>query len=157
VRGQGPLFEVRDSTDAAHTAVALLAEALQPTVAGVELLLGPEVERVYPRGARAVLAGATVSAVGRVRGRVPESIVLRYRDERGVHEEPRTVVAVEPFDEADVARRWASARIDEIALRNGSRETAVEVAMRAGILTPWTGFVLGSTRSYVPSSFGTRL
>src|SRR5262249_28503312 len=54
VRGQGPLFEVRDSTDAAHIAVALLAEALQPTVAGVELLLGPEVERVYPRGARAV-------------------------------------------------------------------------------------------------------
>ena len=45
----------------------LLAEALRPTLAGVELLLGSEVERVFPRGARAVLAGDTVAAVGSVR------------------------------------------------------------------------------------------
>ncbi len=157
VRGQGPLLEVRDSADAAQTAVALLAEALQPTIAGVELSLGPEVERVYPRGARAALAGGAVMAVGRVRGRAPESVVLRYRDEKGVHEEPRSLIALEPLDENDVVRRWASARIDEIALRNGGREAAADVAMRSGILTPWTGFVLGGTRTYTPSSFGTRL
>ena len=157
VRGQGPLFEVRDSADAAHTAVALLAEALQPTVAGVELLLGSEVERVYPRGARAVLAGSTVTAVGRVRGRIPETVLLRWRDESGVHEERRPVLPVEPLDRDDVTRRWASARIDEVALRTGSRETAADVAMRAGVLTPWTGFVEGGAPTYVGSSFATRL
>jgi tetratricopeptide (TPR) repeat protein len=157
VRGQGPLFEVRDATDAPHTAVALLAEALQPTVAGVELLLGPEVERVYPRGARALLAGSTVTAVGRVRGRVPETATLRYRDDKGVHEEERPIVAVEPLDEADVARRWASARIDEIAMRSGSRETAADVALRSGVLTPWTGFVESGSSTYIPSALGTRL
>ena len=156
VRGQGPLFEVRDAGDAPQTAVALLAEALQPTVAGVELVFGPEVERTYPRGARAVLAGATVTAVGRVRGRVPQTVTLRYRDEKGVHEEARAILPVEPFDAGDVQRRWASARIDEIALRSGSRETAADIALRAGILSPWTGFIEGGS-SYVGSSFGTRL
>ena len=158
VRGQGPLFEVRDSTDAAHTAVALLAEALQPTASGVEILLGSEVERVYPRGARAVLAGSTVTTVGRVRGRIPESALLRWRDETGVHEERRPIVPVEPIDAPDVVRRWASARIDEIALKNGSRETAADVALRAGVLTPWTGFVeANAPTSYIASSFATRL
>ncbi len=157
VRGQGPLFEVRDATDAPQTAVALLAEALQPTVAGVELALGSEVERVYPRGARAVLAGATVTAVGRVRGRIPESVTLRYLDEKGVHEEPRSILPVEPLDVSDVVRRWASARIDEIALRSGSRETAADIALRAGVLSPWTGFIETSAATYAPTSFGTRI
>ena len=156
VRGQGPLFEVRDSTDAAVTAVALLAEALQPTVAGVELTFDSEVERVYPRGARAVLAGSTVTAVGRVRGRVPDSVVLRWRDERGPHEERRPILPVEPLDTADVARRWAAARVDEIALRSGSRETAADVAFRAGLMSPWTGFAEGG-RTYTASPFGIRM
>ncbi len=157
VRGQGPLFEVRDAGDAPQTAVALLAEALQPTASGVEILLGSEVERVYPRGARAVLAGATVTAVGRIRGRIPSAVTLRYRDDKGVHEEVRAILPVDPFDEADVQRRWASARIDEIALRSGSRETAADIALRAGILSPWTGFINSGGSGYVPSSFGTRL
>ena len=156
VRGQGPLFEVRDATDAPQTAVALLAEALQPTIAGVEVQLGPEVERVYPRGARAVLAGSTVTAVGRVRGRTPDALKLRYRDETGAHEIERAILPVDPFDPSDVTRRWAAARIDEIALRSGSRETATDVALRASVLTPWTGFV-ESGASYVPTTFGTRL
>lgn len=156
VRGQGPLFEVRDSTDAAHTAVALLAEALQPTVAGVELTFGSEVERVYPRGARAVLAGSTIAAVGRVRGRVPDSVVVRWRDEKGAREEHRNVVPIEAVDPGDVTRRWAAARIDEIALRSGSRETAADVAFRAGLLSPWTAFAEGS-RTYAATSFATRM
>ena len=157
VRGQGPLFEVRDSGDAPQTAVALLAEALQPTVAGVDLALGSEVERVYPRGARAVLAGSTVTTVARVRGRVPEQLTLRYIDEKGAHEDRRAIIPVEPLDRDDVTRRWASARIDEIALRSGSRETAADIALRAGVLSPWTGFVETSAGPYTPTAFGTRL
>ncbi|MEZ4300090.1 MAG: VIT domain-containing protein [Polyangiaceae bacterium] len=156
IRGQGPLFEVRDSNDAAHTAVALLADALQPTVAGVELDLGSDVERVYPRGARAVLAGSTLTAVGRVRGRTPESVVVRWRDESGPHEETRLVTAIPPLDAADVTRRWASARVDEIALRSGSRETASDIAFRAGLLSPWTGFSEGGA-TYPATPFGTRI
>ncbi|MBK8251603.1 MAG: VWA domain-containing protein [Polyangiaceae bacterium] len=156
VRGQGPVLEVRDTTDAAHTAVALLADALQPTIAGVELDFASEVERVYPRGARAIVAGSTIFALGRVRGRVPDSVIVRWRDESGPHEERRLIVAEEPLDPADITRRWASARIDEIALRTGSRETAADVAFRAGVLSPWTGFADGG-RVYTATPFGTRM
>jgi len=104
-----------------------------------------------------VLAGSTVTAVGRVRGRTPDSVVLRYRDERGVHEERRPIVALETIDEPDVMRRWATSRIDEIALKSGSRETAADIALRSGILTPWTGFVADALQSYVATSFGSRI
>src|SRR5207249_2434522 len=75
----------------------------------------------------------------------------------GVHEETRALTTIEPLDEPDIVRRWASARIDEIALRSGSRETAADIALRAGVLTPWTGFVESGASTYVPSAFGTRL
>src|SRR5262249_56630432 len=49
VRGSGPLLEIADSSDAARTALALIADALPPTVAGVGIVFGPAVKRIYPR------------------------------------------------------------------------------------------------------------
>ena len=157
VRGSGPLFEIADSADAAKVAVSLLAEALRPTVAGVEMDLGPEVERVYPRGARAVLSGDTVTAVGRFRNDPPTEITLRWRDGRGAHEEKRPVVLLATADEADLGRRWAAARVEEIALRGRGREAATDVALRAGLLTPWTGWLAGASDGYVPTRLETRI
>ncbi len=157
VRGTGPLFEIADTTDAARTAVSLLSEALRPTVAGVQIELGPEVERIYPRSARAVAAGDTVSAVGRFRGDLPRTITLRWRDGSGEHEERRTLVAEKAASEADVIRRWAGARVEEIALHGRGREAATDVALKAGLLTPWTGWLAGSGEAYVPSRLDTRI
>jgi tetratricopeptide (TPR) repeat protein len=157
VRGTGPLFEIADTTDAARTAVSLLSEALRPTVAGVQIDFGPEVERIYPRGPRAVAAGDTVSAVGRFRGDPPKAITLRWRDASGAHEERRQLVAEATANEADVTRRWAAARVEEIALRGRGREAATDVALRAGLLTPWTGWLVGGSEGYVPSRLETRI
>jgi tetratricopeptide (TPR) repeat protein len=158
VRGSGPLLEVADSSDAARVAVELVAEALRPTVAGVEVKLGPEVERVYPRGARAIAAGDTAFAVGRLRGDVPREVVLAWRDAKGLHEDKRPVAIVRSPSEPDVARRWAAARVEEIALKNKGREAATDVALRAGLLTPWTGWLVGdSSGTYVPTSFPVRV
>ncbi|MFO0661620.1 MAG: VWA domain-containing protein [Polyangiaceae bacterium] len=148
VRGTGPIFEIGDRSDAAQVAVNLLAEALKPSVAGVELDLGPEVERVYPRGAHAVIAGSTVMAVGRVRGAVPSQVTLRYRKGAKVVEEQRALFRPMVTDPADIRRRWASARIEELALRNqgsNGNEAAIDVAVRYRLLTPWTGWVIGNT------------
>ncbi len=158
VRGSGPLLEVADSSDAARVAVELISEALQPTVAGVEVKLGPEVERVYPRGARALVAGETAYAVGRLRGEVPREITLAWRDAKGAHEEKRAVTVLRSPSEPDVSRRWAAARVEEIALRGKGRETATDVALRAGLLTPWTGWLVGdSSPTYVPTAFPVRV
>jgi tetratricopeptide (TPR) repeat protein len=157
VRGTGPLFEIADTTDAARVAVSLLSEALRPTVAGVAIEFGPEVERVYPRGARAVAAGDTVVAVGRFRGDLPRSVTLRWRDGSGAHEERRELVVEKAANESDVTRRWAAARVDEIALHGRGREAATDVALRAGLLTPWTGWITGAVEAYVPSRLETRI
>ncbi|UQA59312.1 VIT domain-containing protein [Polyangium aurulentum] len=157
VRGSGPLLEIADTTDAARAATELIAEALQPAVAGVEVVFGPEVDRVYPRGARAVTSGETVSAVGRVRGELPREITLRWRDARGAHEEKRPVLVERAPNEMDVSRRWAAARVEEIALKAKGREAATDVALRAGLLTPWTGWLVGGAMVYPPTSLQTRI
>ncbi|RYE94801.1 MAG: VWA domain-containing protein, partial [Myxococcales bacterium] len=147
VRGSGPVLEVADRSDAAATAVHLLAEALRPAVAGVELDLGPGVDRVYPRGSRAVLAGDTALAVGRFRGSPPRSIKVRYRRGATTVEEVRSIHIPAAADEADLRRRWAAARVDELTLRGDGREAVVDVARRVGLLTPWTALTIeGSAR-----------
>lgn len=158
VRGSGPLLEIADSNDASRVAVALIAEALQPTVAGVEIVFGTEVERIYPRGPRAIVAGDTVMAVGRVRGSMPQTITLRYRDAKGAHEEVRALDIERGVSDRDVMRRWAAARVEEIALKGKGREAATDVALRAGLLTPWTGWLTtGDTSGYVPTMLQTRI
>ncbi len=157
VRGSGPLLEIADAESAARAAIALLSDALRPTIAGVEIAFGPEVERIYPRGPRAVAAGETVTAVGRFRDELPKEITLRWRDEKGAHEEKRPLVVARAPNEGDVARRWAAARVEEIALRGKGRESATDVALRAGLLTPWTGFVTARADSYVPTPLAIRI
>lgn len=157
VRGSGPLFEIADSADAARIAIGLISDALQPTVAGVEIDFGPEVERIYPRGSRAALAGETVMAVGRVRGPLPSEITFRYRDAKGEHAEKRTLSIERSVSETDITRRWAAARVEEIALKGKGREAATDVALRAGLLTPWTGWLISGAENYVASSLQTRI
>lgn len=159
VRGSGPLLEIADSNDASRVAVALIAEALQPTVAGVEIVFGTEVERIYPRGPRAIVAGETVMAVGRVRGPLPQQITLRYRDAKGLHEEKRALDLERGVNDQDIMRRWAAARVEEIALKGKGREAATDVALRAGLLTPWTGWLTtgGDASGYLPTTLKTRI
>lgn len=157
VRGSGPMLEMSDRTDAARVAVELMTDALRPTIAGVEVDLGPEVERVYPRGARAIAVGDTVTVVGRARGDLPREIVLRWREGAELREEKRALVEIEPFDEEDLVRRWADARVAEIAVTGKGREAATDVALRAGLMTPWTAWVVGGPPEYAATPLSIRV
>lgn len=155
-RGSGPLLEVADAGEAGGAAASLVSSALRPTLAAVELDLGPDVEQVYPRTARAVLAGKTVTAVGRVRGRTPSAVVVRWRAKDGVHEERRLLsLRTAPHPE-DVRRRWAEARVEEVVLTGKGREAATDVALRVGLITPWTGLTTAGG-PYVSSLLDARL
>jgi len=156
-RGTGPLYEIADSEEAARIAVELMSDALRPALASVEVDLGAEVDQVYPRTPRAVAAGETLTAVGRMRGQPPKLVTIRYRDARGAHEEKRAVDVLRAEDPAEIRRRWASERVEEIVLGGKGREAATDVALKAGLVTPWTALRIGGSGEYIARAFETRV
>jgi hypothetical protein len=156
-RGSGPLYEIADSEDAARVAGDLMSDALRPALAGVEVDFGAEVDQVYPRRSRAIAAGETLTAVGRVRGALPKQVTIRFRDARGVHEETRAVDVLRAEDPDEVRRRWANERVEDIVLSGKGREAATAVALRAGLVTPWTALRIGGSGEYVARALETRV
>jgi Mg-chelatase subunit ChlD len=156
-RGSGPLYEIADSEDAARIAVDLMSDALRPALASVEVDMGAEVDQVYPRTPRAIAAGETLTAVGRVRGAPPKFVTIRYRDARGPHEERRAVDVLRAEDSDELRRRWATERVEEIVLSGKGREAATDVALKAGLVTPWTALRIGGSGEYIASTFETRV
>ena len=152
VHGSGPVVEVEDRDDAAQAAIGLLGGLLEPAVSGVELDLGPTVDRIYPRGAQTVAARGSVMVVGRLRGRPPTTATLSFRRTGRVVSEPRMVERVTTAKVGDVRRRWAKARVDDIVLRGESKETAADIAERARLVTPWTGWFVASGATSVQSA-----
>lgn len=140
VSGSGPVYEALDRSDAAQVGAALLADALEPTLRDVDLDLGSTIDRIYPREARAALSGSTVTVAGRLRGRLPERIGFRFRKGATLVREVRPLTSIPVPAGADVARRWAAARIEEMAARGDGIEPAVAIAAKAKLLTPWTSW-----------------
>jgi hypothetical protein len=159
VRGSGPVLGVTDRPDAAQAAIALLAGALEPVATGVTLDLGATVDRVYPRGAQAVVGGGTVTVVGRLRGEAPLSVTLAYQRGSRHESEKRLVERVATVKNGDVRRRWAEARVHDIVLRGESREIASDIAQRARLLTPWTSWVVApaGVTTYLATPFEARV
>ena len=143
--GAGTVYEVFDPPEAARAGAAMLADALEPTLRDVELALGPDIDRIYPREARAALAGSTVTVLGRLRGKLPAKVGLRFRDGGKLVDESRAVRQVPLPAAADLPRRWAMARIEEMAARDDGIESAIALADSAELLTPWTSFFFGPT------------
>jgi len=140
VAGAGSMYEVLDRSDASRAGAALLTDALRPTVRDVELDLGPTIDRIYPRESRAVLAGSTLTVVGRLRDKLPKSIGFSYRDGSKLVKESRVVQRTLLPEGADLPQRWALARIQEMAGRDEPVEPAVALAHEAKLLTPWTSW-----------------
>lgn len=157
VRNSGPVLEVVDRADAAEAAVDLLASALQPVVDGVEFDLGPDIDRVYPRGPQTVAAGMPASVVGRLRGKLPGSVVLRYRRKGRVVEETRALQNPEVARPGDVRARWASARVDDLVQRGEAIEIAADLAQRSRLLTPWTGWYVSTSAGAFSTPIGDRM
>lgn len=159
VRGSGPLLEVGDRVEAASNAASLVADALHPMVAGVELQLGKDVEQVYPLEPRSVRSGDTLWAVGRLRGTAPRQVTLAWRDAKGPQSKVVALSRESSVNDQDVSRRWAAARAEELALRGSGREAVTDVALRTQLLTPWTAWVTGLSegKQYVPSRLDTRV
>lgn len=138
--GAGEVYEVLDRSDAAKVGARLLAEALQPTWRDVELDLGTAFDRVYPRNPRSVIQGSSISVVGRLRGALPKEVGLSFRTGAQASTQTLPVENIGEPEFSDVSRRWALARIEDIASTEGAIEPAIALAYEAKLLTPWTGW-----------------
>jgi Flp pilus assembly protein TadD len=150
VVGSGPVYEAVDRADAARVGASIVADALEPTLRNVDLDLGPTVDRIYPREARAALAGSTVTVTGRLRGALPRRIGFQYRRGAELARESRVLEVVDVPAGADVARRWAAARIEEMAARGDGLEPAIALAAQSNLLTPWTSWFFGDASTSAP-------
>ena len=140
VAGVGEVYEVGDRADAARAGAKLLAAALQPTLRDVELDLGSSIDRLYPREGRAVLAGSTVTVLGRLRGQLPTHIGFRFRDGNQLVQESRPIYRTVAPQAQDIIKRWVTARIEDVAMRDEGVEPAIVLATENQLLTPWTSW-----------------
>lgn len=147
VRGIGQLYQAENRNEGAKLAHDLLALALAPTVAQLQLDLGPDVEQVYPLNPSVAAAGSTIYAVGRLRkANPPKSVTLRWRTEQGPQQQQLEITPQRVAESTDVRRRWAEARVQQLSIDKRPKEAIIDVALREGLLTPWTGFTLLSDR-----------
>ena len=161
--GEGAV-RVTDRSDVIDAVLKFSTELTRPSLRGVQVDLGPAVERVYPAGPVTLPRGAHLRLVGRLADDMPQSITLRglYRGQ-SFHRD-LTVTTQEVQDEGDVRRRWANNRVLELIDADAGREALAELGMRFGILTPWTSLVVGSAqggtylplRGFDPDPFTTR-
>ena len=134
---------VHERTAAARVVMEMLAEAAQPTLRGVEVDLGENVERIYPRPPILVQDGAHLRLVGRLVGELPTQITIRGTFDGQEVERQMTVRRQLLEDRGDVRRRWAHNRLAELIDGDAGREAMVDLGLRFGLVSPWTSLVVG--------------
>jgi tetratricopeptide (TPR) repeat protein len=145
-RGAGPMFEVHDTVQASEVAIDLVALSLKPAVTSVSLDLGLGIERAYPTHPVTVAAGEPITFLGRVLGQVPQRALLRFRDADQTKELSLGIEKIQAADAADVRRRWARARVEDLVLEQKGRELVTDVALASGLITPWTALTPDGAR-----------
>lgn len=143
--GLGFALEVRDALAAPRAALSIVAHAARPSYRQVKVDLGPGVDRLYPRRPVTVEDGAFLHILGRLQGDIPkEALVTGLRDGKPFrHRVAITARKVE--DLGDLRRRWAFARIQDLLRQGAGREAIAEVGVRYGVVTPFTGLVVGGS------------
>lgn len=157
VVGVGAVYEVLDRSDAARAGALLLTTALEPTVRDVALDLGPHIDRIYPRENQAVVAGSTVTVVGRLRGALPKAVHFSVQDGKQRFQKARLLQRILPATGSDLEQRWALARIKELAAGDDPIEPAIAVAREAHVLTPWTSWFFEGGSGTRPLPYAARV
>jgi hypothetical protein len=139
--GQAEL--VNERTDASRAVMRVLAVAAQPTLRGVTVDLGEDVERIYPRPPILVPNGQHLRLVGRLVGDVPEQITIRGQSDGEAFERQLRVRRDTIDDDGDIRRRWAASRLAELIDEDAGREAMVDLGLRFNLVSPWTSMIVG--------------
>jgi Ca-activated chloride channel family protein len=131
-----------DAADAARTALRLLEEAERPAWLGVNVDLGPAVERLVPRELKTLIADESVIVVGRLTGDPPKTI--RITTPAGDN-----TLAISPqrlADFGDLQARWSTGRLRQLLADGVGRAALVDLGVRGGIITPYTSLYVPTTQ-----------
>jgi Ca-activated chloride channel family protein len=139
----GEAQQVTERTDAARAVMRVLAIAAQPTLRGVTVDLGENVERVYPRPPILVPNGQHLRLVGRLVGDMPTRITIRGTLDGEDKTVPLNVRRDLIEDEGDIRRRWGASRLAELIDEDAGREAMVDLGLRFSIVSPWTSLIVG--------------
>lgn len=141
--GLGFAVPVRDVLEAPRAALRIVAHAARPTLRHVTVDLGPNVDRIYPRRPVTVEDGTFLRILGRLRGKAPGSVTIRGLRDGNPFVEKVSIQHRKVEDRGDLRRRWAFARIQDLLRRGAGREAVSEVGVRYGVVTPFSGMVIG--------------
>ncbi|HEV8248212.1 MAG TPA: VIT domain-containing protein, partial [Polyangiaceae bacterium] len=149
VRGAA-VEQVADAYGAARAALRLLEAAGRPVWLGAQVDLGPGpgIERLLPRELPPIAQDENVLVVGRVAGKLPNQITLRGSG--GSITRPISVRNLS--DSGDLRRRWGEARLAELLTEGAGRAALVEVALRFGLVSPFTSLYVPTAREQENSS-----
>src|SRR5262249_12087987 len=84
----------------------------------------------------------SVLVVGRIKGKPPESVVLKSGDSPLT----RTLRVVSIDDAGDLRRRWGQERVQELLGEGAGRPSLVDVARRYEIVAPYTSLYVPTAR-----------
>ena len=141
--GLGFAEPVHTAREAPRAALRVVAHAARPTYRQVRVSLGPTVDRLYPRRPVTVEDGAFLHVLGRLRGAPPTHATVRGRRDGEPFEVRVAIRSQAVRDYGDLKRRWALRRVQDLLRRGAGRESVAEIGVRYGVITPFTGLVVG--------------
>ena len=135
-----------DAATAARTALRVLEMTERPAWLGVQLDLGPNVERLVPRDLDTLVADESVLVVGRLTGEMPKSVRLTTpAGEKMLRVLPQRVT-----DNGDLQARWATGRLRQLLADGVGRAALVDLGVRTGIITPFTSLYVPTKGEMTP-------
>ncbi|MDY0002130.1 MAG: VIT domain-containing protein, partial [Polyangia bacterium] len=142
--GLGFALAVRDALEAPRAALAIVAHAARPTYRQLRVDLGPNVDRIYPRRPVTVEDGTFLHVLGRLRGEPPRHAILTGLRDGKPFKAKVAIAAQKVEDHGDLRRRWAFHRTEDLLRDGAGREAITEVGVRFGVVTPFTGLLVGA-------------
>ncbi len=141
----GHAQQVSERTEASRAVMHVLAEAARPTLRGVTVDLGENVERVYPRPNLMISKGQHLRLVGRLVGELPTHVTIRGHYDG--HDFTKRMRVRQDFveDGGDIRRRWGANRLAELIDEDSGREAMVDLGVRFSLVSPWTSLVVGGS------------
>jgi tetratricopeptide (TPR) repeat protein len=160
VSGIGNIHTATERAEASVVAATLVGSLQTPTFNDFRIDLGPEVDRIYPRDERNVAARTTVSVYGRLRGSLPNQVVVSYYENGQAKRRTFPLKRVALPTGGDVARRWAEQRLLQLIDTADGLKPAAMLAKEYGLLTPWSAWsfdAMNTSTSVSCTAFETRL
>lgn len=145
----GAVARVEDPPEAIARASELVARAMRPCLRDLRVSLGDHVHHVLPAVRDAWVSGDPLRFVGALdEGRdPPKEVRIEAREGSALRRWTVPLRTTRVLENGDLARRWASARIGQLADSGAGRASVAEIAARFGLVTPVSALLLGAEGS----------